>query len=44
MYESYLAVAIDHNCKVIFGSPTWRASADHMSEMGYEKEEVERIN
>jgi len=44
MYESYLKVGQDYGCKMLIGSPTWRASAQHMTGMGYEAADVEKWN
>ena len=44
MYETYLKVGQDYGCKMLIGSPTWRASAKHMKGMGYEDADVEKYN
>ena len=40
MYKSYLRCALDNGCKMQLGSPTWRATTDHMISMGYDSHEV----
>ena len=44
MYESYLEVGKNNGCKMLFGSPTWRATTDHMTGMGYMASEVASYN
>lgn len=44
MYKSYLKCAQDRCCKMQLGSPTWRASSDHMAGMGYDVTEVAEYN
>ena len=44
MYESYMKVGKDNGFKMLIGSPTWRATADHMIGMGYQASEVATYN
>ena len=44
MYEAYLKVGETHKTKMLFLTPTWRASTAHMTGMGYEAADVEKYN
>jgi homocysteine S-methyltransferase len=43
-YESYLAVAREHDVGFVLDSPTWRANSDWGAKLGYDRDALRDIN
>ncbi len=43
-YQQFLDIALDVDCGFVFETPTWRASADWGTKLGYDKIELRRLN
>ena len=43
-YRSYIDVAQRHGCGLLLDTPTWRASSDWVTGLGYDQKDVGEIN